>query len=90
MILGYWQHAGQMTKTHIATDVELPRRGRPLCGVWILADSEATLFPGDLPHVECRRCLKMERKRARAHVVAIERRLEGKDGIQRDAFDKAR
>ncbi len=86
MILGYWRRGPLMRKTHILADATR----RPSCGVPIYPDTRLVRVSGALPHVECRRCLIVERKRARLRVAAIDRRLDGKDGAQRDAFEKAR
>ncbi|MCK5550098.1 MAG: hypothetical protein KAI41_06155 [Hyphomicrobiaceae bacterium] len=75
-----------MRKTHILADATR----RPSCGVPIYPDTRLVRISGALPHVECRRCLRHFAADLRRNLVEVERRLDGKDAAQRDAFDKAR
>lgn len=57
----------------------------PRCGV--LSHGTPRAWHGTLAEVDCRRCLVSLRKVAREQERAIEGRIAGKGGIQRDAFE---
>lgn len=44
-------------------------------------------WTGNLHEVDCRRCLIIHRSRLKREQALVERRLQGYDGIQRDAFE---
>lgn len=96
MKLGYWTtDSGHPLRTHILRGLEAGHEAKldwPICGHdhhnhITGREPNSTLFPGKLPQVECRRCLVVYRARLRREIKATERRIAGKDGIQRDAFD---
>lgn len=78
-------------RVHSCRDAE----DRPSCGahtrnVW--GDSTTDHFwrtwSGSLAEVDCKRCLNVLLSAARKNVNQVERRIAGKDGIQRDAFEE--
>jgi len=91
MKLGYWRHAnGAAMLTHILRDLEAGAEADldlPLCGYpHDPCSTRLVNFPATLSQVECRNCLRVHRADLRRQVIKTERRLEGKDGIQVDAF----
>lgn len=96
MKLGYWKtEGGHALRTHILHGLVAGREAvldLPICGHvhfnWVSGTSqEHVLFPGKLQQVECLRCLRVHRKRLRRQLKATQRRLDGKDGVQVDAWE---
>lgn len=75
--------------------VHLAGAKRPACGAksannWGGPTTTAAFWRswrGNLHEVDCRRCLAMHRRRLNNELALVERRIQGKSGIQRDAFE---
>lgn len=80
MRLGYWKRGDHFTRTHA-----LDAKGGTLCHAWIIRD-EGFEFDGGLSHLGCHNCLRIHRADLRRRIRLVERRLAGKDAVQRDAF----
>lgn len=91
MKLGYWRHMdGRAMLTHILRELTAGDEANldlPLCGLrHDPGRTKAVRFPGTVVLVECHNCLRIEQARARRLIDKCTRRLEGKDGVQADAF----
>jgi hypothetical protein len=84
MKLGYWKtKGGTPLKSHCLKEME----DAPVCGhAHDPGVSTVTWWPGKVNGLECHNCLRVLAAECRRHIEAIDRRLAGKDGIQRDAF----
>lgn len=87
MIVGYWHRGENCTQSHVISGLGIQERSRPVCGTTIAGDRTLQTIDGGYPFLECRRCLRMERKRHRDLVGVCSDRLNGKHAAQRDAFE---